>query len=130
MFRELFPILTTTDIDRALGFYRDLLGFATTYRFPESGDPAYVGLQLGASQLGIGVDPTVGDASASNMQSTRDAAFALWVYCDDCDAAVERLRAHGVEILEEPHDRPWGERVAVVQDPDGNRVFVGSRAAA
>jgi lactoylglutathione lyase len=118
VFRELFAILTTSDIDRALAFYRDLLGFEMTFRFPDSGDPAYVGLQLGASQLGIGAGP----ATRENAERP----FALWVYCDDCDAAVEKLRAHGVPIVEEPQDQPWGERVAEVADPDGNRVFVGS----
>ena len=30
MFQELFPILTTGDLPRALGFYRDLHGFQVT----------------------------------------------------------------------------------------------------
>jgi len=50
----------------------------------------------------------------------------LWVYADDCDAAVDRLRAAGVTVLAEPADEPWGERVARVLDPDGNQVLIGS----
>jgi lactoylglutathione lyase len=57
VFQELFPILATTDLPRALGFYRDLLGCHVSYRFPPDGEPAYVGLELGPSQLGIGADP-------------------------------------------------------------------------
>jgi lactoylglutathione lyase len=49
------------------------------------------------------------------------------VYADDCDAAVEHLRGHGVRVLAEPADQPWGERMAEVADPDGNRVIVASR---
>ena len=30
MFQELFPTLTTGDLPRPLGFYRDLLGFQVT----------------------------------------------------------------------------------------------------
>jgi lactoylglutathione lyase len=37
------------------------------------------------------------------------------------------LRDAGVVILEEPTDQPWGERVARVQDPDGNEVIIGAR---
>jgi hypothetical protein len=37
MFQELFPILTTGDLPRALGFYRDLLGFQVTWQFPPEG---------------------------------------------------------------------------------------------
>lgn len=31
-------------------------------------------------------------------------------------------------MLEEPADQPWGERMATVTDPDGNRVIVPTRA--
>ena len=34
MFTELFPIVATTDMSRALGFYRDLLGGLVNYEFP------------------------------------------------------------------------------------------------
>jgi uncharacterized glyoxalase superfamily protein PhnB len=32
-------------------------------------------------------------------------------------------------VVQEPAGQPWGERMAVVVDPDGNRVMVASRAA-
>ena len=84
------------------------------------GEPGYVGLELGDAHLGIGRDP---DAAAEPTPR-----FSLWVYTDDCDAAVDRLRAAGVTVLEEPADQPWGERVARVRDPDGNTVIVGQPA--
>jgi lactoylglutathione lyase len=118
MFQEIFPILSTTDLPRALRFYRDLLGCAQTYRFPPDGEAAYVGLRLGGRDLGI---------SAESFAAPSTARFALCVYADDCDAAVQRLRAEGVTVLAEPADQPWGERMAEVADPDGNRVIVLSR---
>src|SRR6266542_38985 len=121
MFQEIFPILSTTDLPRALRFYRDLLGCAQTYRFPPDGEAAYVGLRLGGRDLGISAESTAAPSTAR---------FALCVYADDCDAAVQRLRAEGVKVLAEPVDQPWGERMAEVADPDGNRVIVLSRACA
>ncbi len=122
MFTSIFPIITTADLSATLSFYRDLLGATVSYEFPgPDGEPAYVGLELGTAHLGIGRDPT-----ATAGQSAR---FSLWVYADDCDAAVERLRSAGVQIIEEPADQPWGERVARVVDPDGNLVIVGQHAA-
>ena len=56
--------------------------------------------------------------------------FSLWVYATDCDAAVERLRAAGSTIVAEPADQPWGERIGIVADPDGNTVMIGQRPAA
>jgi lactoylglutathione lyase len=32
-----------------------------------------------------------------------------------------------VAVLQEPAEQPWGERMAIVADPDGNRVIVASR---
>ena len=127
MFQELFPIITTDDMERALGFYRDLLGFDVTYQFPTDDAPVYAGLELASSQLGIGVQQDADEPSAGAVD--QDPRFALWVYADDCDAAVEKLRGHGVPVIEEPRDQPWGERIATVADPDGNRVIVASRAA-
>ena len=83
-------------------------------------------MELGASRLGIGIDPKV--LSGEDRATELDRPFDLWVYADDCDAAIERLRSGGVQIVEAPADQPWGERIARVQDPVGNRVIVAARA--
>ncbi|MDI6104691.1 glyoxalase superfamily protein [Actinoplanes sp. NEAU-A12] len=121
MFDELFPILTTPDLARCLGFYRDLLGGEVTYRFPADGEPAYVALRLGRSQLGIGQQDEPGVLANERI--------TLWVYAEDCDAGLDRLRGGGAEVIQEPVDQPWGERMATVLDPDGNRVIIASRQA-
>jgi lactoylglutathione lyase len=120
VFEELFPILTTPDLSRALGFYRDLLGGKVTYQFPAEGEPGYVGVQIGRSHLGIGKQDQPGVLANDRV--------TLWVYAQDCDAALDRLRSAGVEVIQEPMDQPWGERMATVVDPDGNRVIIASRA--
>ena len=121
MITELFPIVSTIDMDRALAFYRDLLDGRVAYEFPgPDGTPAYVGLDIGTSHVGIGLSPiAVGDSQVRSI--------SLWMYTADCDAAVERMRAAGVTVTEEPRDQPWGERVARVLDWDGNEVIVGAR---
>jgi lactoylglutathione lyase len=117
---ELFPIIATSDLQRSLWFYRDLLGGTVSFEFPgPDGEAVYAGVDVGRSHVGIGHDP---DAAS------RAGRVSLWVYTDDCDATVERLRAAGVVILEEPVDQPWGERVALVEDPDGVRVRIATRA--
>ncbi len=122
MFEEAFPILTTPDLARSLGFYRDLLGGEVTYRFPEEGPPAYVSLELGRSHLGIGQQTEPGELANDRV--------TLWVYARDCDAGLARLRAGGAEVVQEPVEQPWGERMATVLDPDGNRVIIAGRAPA
>jgi lactoylglutathione lyase len=116
-----FPIITTPDLERSLGFYRDVLGGVVSFAFPREGPPGYVGVDLGSSHLGIGHDPAVDLAGEQRI--------ALWVYTADCDAAVAAVRAAGGTVIEEPVDQPWGERVARVADPDGNRVIIGQAGA-
>jgi lactoylglutathione lyase len=108
-------MLSSPDLPRAVAFYRDQLGFTQTYRFPLEGEPEYVGLSLDGAQLGIGADGDDGGPAPR---------YSMCVYAADCDAAVERLRAGGATVLSEPVDRPWGERMAEVADPDGNRIVI------
>ena len=123
MFDDAFPIIHTPDLERALGFYRDLLGGVVEYAFPADGEPGYVSLRIGTAHVGIGRVPDLAVDEAGQR-------FALWVYAESCDDAVERLRGGGAPVTQEPEDQPWGERIARVRDPDGNEVIVGQRAAA
>jgi lactoylglutathione lyase len=123
MFTEIFPIVLTTDMARALRFYRDALGGAVTHEYPGAdGAPVYVGIDIGSSHMGLGLDAEVEDAPRR--------AIRVWIYADDCDAAVERLRANGVRVVENPKDESWGGRVARVLDPDGTEIIIGQRGGA
>ncbi|GIJ07249.1 VOC family protein [Micromonospora andamanensis] len=75
-------------------------------------------LRFGDGQLGIGRQEA-GEQPAGPA--------TLWVYVADCAAALARLAGAGVEVLAEPQTQPWGERMAIVRDPDGNRVLVADR---
>jgi lactoylglutathione lyase len=121
-----FPILYAADLAAALRFYRDLLGFAVTYRFPEDGEPVFVGLKLGGSEIAIAdvSDPEAAAIHGRPLRPVSGHRFELCVYTGDVDAAVEELRDAGVTILAEPADQPWGERLAYVEDPDGNPVMI------
>ncbi|WP_328519855.1 VOC family protein [Kribbella sp. NBC_00359] len=117
-----FPIVVSADLPRLLTFYTEVLGWEQVYQFPPDGAPAYVSLRFGAAALGLGHDPAY-------TRATGTAAISLWLYVDDCDAAVEQIRAAGGRITQEPADQPWGEREARVEDPDGNLLILGQRAA-
>jgi lactoylglutathione lyase len=122
--RRVLPMLSTENLERAVGFYKELLGGVETYRFPPGDKPAFIALKLGESELGLGA---IGSAPPLHGQPQRPAQghrIELCVYVDDVDAAIARMRAGGVPILLEPTEQPWGERVAYVADPDGNLVML------
>lgn len=120
-FREAFPIIQASDIDRLIAFYTDGLGFEVGYRFPPDGPIDYAFLKLSPLGIGIGRRP---DGTA---EPPANRGWELWIYADDVDTAVESVSRLGASVLEPPADQPWGERVALVADPEGNRIHIGAR---
>jgi len=122
--RSLFPMLSVADLDRSVAFYGTVLGGEETYRFPAEGPPAFLVLRIGSSDVGLG---RIGDAPPLHGRAQRPATghrVELCVYVADVDEGVEALRAIGAPVVLEPVDQPWGERVAYVEDPDGNLVML------
>ncbi len=115
-FRDAFPILLVSDLQRSLGFYRDLLGFEVAYCFPSESEPQFVSLAIEGGKLGLG----------TAQEQVQSASTAIWLYTDDVDDAVARLRDAGVLVVAEPADQPWGERVASVADPDAFIIHIGA----
>jgi lactoylglutathione lyase len=122
MFREPFPILHVSDVERTVALYTDAFGFELGFRFPDEGAIEFVYLKLGEAGIGIGraVPPPLPDWPAE-----RDlGAFQLCIYADDVDAAAERLRTLGLKQITESRAMPWGEKLAFFEDPDGNLIRV------
>jgi predicted enzyme related to lactoylglutathione lyase len=108
------PIIITRDLEPLLRFYTSLFGAQQAERYPEDGAAFFIGLQIGDSHLGL-----VADASVDQDAPQR---LLLSVDVDDVDERLERVEALGGKVLGPSNDMPWGQRVAHVQDPDGNAV--------
>jgi lactoylglutathione lyase len=123
-----FPVIYANDVDATAAFYVRL-GWVEQFRMPSpDGTAGYVGLVRDGVDLAvttvetprtfIGVEPGGGGPR-----------FELYVFVDDLDATVADLRDAGVDIVREPADMPWGERVAIVTDPEGNPVVLAVEPA-
>jgi len=112
--RDAFPILEVADLERSLAFYRDRLGFVIEYEFE-----GFAQLAVEGGKLGL----------ARSRRRIESASTAIWVYTDDVDALFAELTAAGAGVVAEPAERPWGERVASVADPDGYTVHLGAPAS-
>jgi catechol 2,3-dioxygenase-like lactoylglutathione lyase family enzyme len=123
MFRDCLTTLYSADLDAALRFYRDRLGFTETFRYPRDGAPLHVELRLGGAVIALS---TLDAIAAYGLPATRGEPFELALGADDTDEAVATLRADGVPVLAEPMVAPNGQRVAYVADPDGNRIRIWS----
>lgn len=122
-FREAFPILQADDPDSLLAFYCEAFGFEPGFRFPSDGPLEYAFLTLPPLGVGIGRRPADAPAKADER------GFELWIYADDADTAVARAVSAGATVLEPPIAQPWGERVALLADPEGFRIRIGAASA-
>jgi lactoylglutathione lyase len=120
--------LYTSDIDASLHFYRDLLGFAETFRTPAEGVPAHVEFELGGFKVGLG---TVEAARAVHgvEPSPGTPAMVIVLWTDDVDAAFAELVAAEVPVVQAPHTTGNNNRNALLRDPDGNLVEIVAKVS-
>ena len=111
---SVIPMIVTHDLERLARFYTGLTGATEASRVPDAGPTFYLGLQMGDSELGI-----VADESAESAPPGR---VLLSIEVADVDAALARVEFLGGRAPAPANDMPWGQRVAHVQDPDGNAV--------
>ncbi len=114
-----YVILIVDDLDRALGFYTQVLGLRLGHRSGE-----YAQLDTGATRLGFytraAMDRTLG---FELRKPAADAAgFELGFKVADVDAAYAELTEKGAAAATPPTTRPWGQRTAYVRDPDGHLI--------
>lgn len=120
---ELTHILVVSDMARARGFYRDILG-ATVVR--EYGGTSCV-LQFQGSWLLLvtGGDPTPDkpDVTFGAPVDRGRVSHAMTIRVPSCQGAYETLRERGAEFLTPPHD--WGAEIrCFVRDPDGHLLEI------
>ena len=107
-----------TEMERAIRFYRDILGFPIVL----DGRPGNAWVELGPEEplckVALNADgPT--PPSANGITPT-----GIVLDTDDMPALAARLRKAGARFTHEPVKQPWGGWVADFLDPDGNELEV------
>jgi lactoylglutathione lyase len=119
-----FPVVYATDVAAVAGFYQRL-GWEEHVRIGDG----YIGMQRDGVDLAVTVNDTprtfIGVEPGGGGPR-----FELYVFVADLDATVAGLRSAGVPVLREPAEMPWGERVAIVADPEGNPVVLAAEPPA
>ena len=108
------PVIVTADQDVLLCFYTNLFGAEEIFRIPAEGPAFYLGLRIGDTDLGLVAKADPGTGAAPRI--------LLSIGVDDVDETLLRVTALGGSVRSGPSDMPWGQRVAHIQDPDGNPV--------
>ena len=118
--------IRVTDLDRALGFYRDLLGLEVRDRDRfENGEVPYVAVVAGGRHIHlVPTDEDEVDVGGEHLcLLVRSSEMETG---EEIERLLETLRAEGIDVeADEPYRRysAYGrDWAAYVRDPDGRRV--------
>ncbi|WP_328494031.1 VOC family protein [Streptomyces sp. NBC_00414] len=129
--------ISVDDHDRALAFYRDVLGLEVRndvgfegMRWVTVGPPLQPDVE-------IVLEPPLADpnAPAADRQAVAELLAkgllrGVIFTTENCDATYERLLAADADVLQEPMDQPYGVRDCAVRDPAGNLLRFTQRKTA
>lgn len=113
------------DLEKALAFYRDGLGFTTegiTGREFEYGAVAFFDLQPGL-KLAIWPRSSIARDSGLAQGSSSPTEFTLGhnvISREEVDAVMERAKDAGAVIVKKAQDTFWGGYAGYFQDPDAH----------
>jgi uncharacterized glyoxalase superfamily protein PhnB len=114
------PALTVDDVERSLGWYRDVLGFSVSDRWERDGRLAGVEMKAGSTVFIL-----VQDDWQKGRDRVKGEGFRL--YCEtkqDVDRVAQGIKAAGGTLQHEPTDEPWGGRDFALVDPDGFKITI------
>jgi len=106
----------TKNVERALGFYRDLLGFKLIEDFRHEGHAVYARLRAPGGEGTIALHLTEPDAKMASE------GVRLYFEIRDLQDFCRKLQAKGFYITQMPRMMPWGWMHAYLNDPDGHEI--------
>ena len=111
-----FVSYQVSDMDKAIGFYRDTLGLPLNM--------TYEGFWSEFSAGDVTIALTVPQSGEASSAGGGGAAVALAV--DDVEAAAADLKEKGVPVVFGPEETPVCH-MAMIVDPDGNPIWLHRR---
>jgi catechol 2,3-dioxygenase-like lactoylglutathione lyase family enzyme len=104
------------DVERAISFYRDLMGFKMIEDFRYEGKSVYARLRA------PGGDGTIALHLAGPGASLASEGVRLYFEVGELDDFCQKLMRKGFYITQLPRMMPWGWRHAYLNDPDGHEI--------
>ena len=115
------------DQDKALAFYRDVLGLELKNDVPLGDErwltvasPEQPDVEIVLVTASMGHSPQ--DAEALSALLAKGVLGSAIFATDDIDGTFERMAASGAEVVQEPIDQPYGVRDCAFRDPAGNHL--------
>ena len=115
---ELRLVVTASDYDEALRFYRDVLGLREQAAYSSPGGRVTI-LEAGRATLEIADPPHAGYIDEVEVGRRVAGHIRVAFKVTDSTAATESLAAAGADVIAEPAMTPWNSLNARLEAPAG-----------
>lgn len=113
------PSIRVADLDAALAFYVDRLGFEA------QGDTQHGNVSIARGDARLMLETMADFYGEAYNAAIRErlgsvSPHALYLEADDLDDLYRALQDGGVRVVDPLADRPWGQAEFTIEDPAGN----------
>jgi predicted enzyme related to lactoylglutathione lyase len=109
--------IITDDLDTMVRFYEKVTGVVASRPAP-----VFAEIITPLATLAIGHSSTVPLFGEGVAEAAANRSVIIEIRVGDVDAEYRRLSGDVGPWVQEPTDMPWGNRSALLRDPDGNLV--------
>ncbi len=107
-------IIQVKDLEKSIQFYETVLNL----------EKGYVDDSMAYFSFDTENDPTTILLHIVDESEPVDKGIVIELLVDRLEEAVQSIRNAGFEIIQEPVDREWGVKEAIVADPDGYKIWL------
>ena len=113
------PFLYYDDVPNALTWLCRAFGFQERFRLEMAG--GFVAHAELAIDDGVVMVGNVGHRNAGPQPDR--VRSGVYIFVNDVEAHFETARGEGAEIIDEPADQPYGDRIYLALDPEGHEWY-------
>ena len=115
-YSTLSPVIISKNAEATIEAYKNILGAEENCGImmcPKTGKVGHAGLKIGGSTIFVSDEFPEEGKSATGRQE-------FYLYVENSDNAFNKAKSANWEVVSDPEDMFWGDRVGAVKDADGN----------
>ena len=116
------PILHVKAVEPSVKFWTERFGFKVTIEVPEGDHIGFAAMEDGPVELMLQTYQGMkGDPDSPLAKAADQGPSFIFMEVPDINAVIEALK--GAELVQGPHETPYGAKEVVVKEPGGHFVI-------
>ncbi|KFF04039.1 VOC family protein [Flavobacterium reichenbachii] len=120
-----YTILYVDNVENSIAFYENAFGFSRKFVTPEND---YGELITGETTISFAskklANQNLKEGFLESNLTNKPFGIEIGLITDDVPETVQKATSFGAVLVAEPIEKPWGQIVAYVRDPDGFLVEI------